>query len=383
MAKTQLKIEAVKKIYDNKITVLKDINLSIAEKEFLVLVGPSGCGKSTLLRIIAGLEPVTEGRIHIAGRDVTNMTPAERDIAMVFQDYALYPHMTVRENLAFGLKMRGTDKDTMEKEVDRASKILDIHHLLDRKPSQLSGGQRQRVAIGRAIVRRAALFLFDEPLSNLDAKLRSQTRIELADLHQKIGATSVYVTHDQVEAMTLADRIVVLHQGDIQQIGSPMELYEAPANKFVASFIGSPNMNFFDGELNINGSHKEFKIGKVGIDFSEDETPASSGRYTLGLRPEAIKVLADTGREAQGKADFEVEVVFREPHGHESHMVAKLDEQQLIIRSANPNRLRKMNQAKRGDRLPATVDRQAMHWFEPTEHGARVVTKTAPSSVAG
>lgn len=173
MVRTQLKIEAVKKVYDNKVSVLKDINLEIAEKEFLVLVGPSGCGKSTLLRIIAGLEPVTEGRIYIAGRDVTELPPAARDIAMVFQDYALYPHMTVRENLAFGLKMRGTNKETIEQEVDRASKILDINHLLDRKPSQLSGGQRQRVAIGRAIVRRAALFLFDEPLSNLDAKLRS------------------------------------------------------------------------------------------------------------------------------------------------------------------------------------------------------------------
>ncbi|MFW7377192.1 MAG: ABC transporter ATP-binding protein [Oligoflexus sp.] len=383
MVRTQLKIEAVKKVYDNKVSVLKDINLEIAEKEFLVLVGPSGCGKSTLLRIIAGLEPVTEGRIYIAGRDVTELPPAARDIAMVFQDYALYPHMTVRENLAFGLKMRGTNKETIEQEVDRASKILDINHLLDRKPSQLSGGQRQRVAIGRAIVRRAALFLFDEPLSNLDAKLRSQTRIELADLHQKIGATSVYVTHDQVEAMTLADRIVVLHQGDIQQIGSPMELYDAPANKFVASFIGSPNMNFFDGELKIDGSRKTFHIGSKKIEFSHDEVPLKSGPYTLGLRPEAIKILADTGREAQGVPDMQVEVIFREPHGHESHMVAKLDEQQLIIRSANPHRLKKMNAAKRGDKLLATVDRHALHWFEPVEHGERVATKAEKATAAG
>ena len=372
MGQTQLKIENLRKVYDSKVTVLKNINLEVNQNEFLVLVGPSGCGKSTLLRSIAGLESVTQGKIYIAGREVTQLPPADRDIAMVFQDYALYPHMTVRENLAFGLKMRKIAKDEIEKEIQRAAKILDIQHLLHRKPAQLSGGQRQRVAIGRAIVRRASLFLFDEPLSNLDAKLRAQTRIELADLHHAIGATSVYVTHDQVEAMTLADRIVVLNQGDIQQIGSPMELYDRPSNKFVASFIGSPNMNFFDGELSLAGGKKTFTIGNVAVDLSNTPTPTQAGQYSLGLRPEAIKILARKGRESEGIVDFNFVVTFREPHGHESHMVGDIAGHQVIIRSANPNRLEVMNEAKRGDQLKATIDRNAMHWFSASDQGQRV-----------
>ncbi|SMF10694.1 ABC transporter ATP-binding protein [Pseudobacteriovorax antillogorgiicola] len=368
----QLKIDGLQKIYDNKVQVLNDINLEIEKNEFLVLVGPSGCGKSTLLRTIAGLETVTQGKISIAGREVTKLAPADRNIAMVFQDYALYPHMSVRDNLAFGLKMRKRPKDEIESEIMRAAKILDIEHLLDRKPSQLSGGQRQRVAIGRAIVRRASLFLFDEPLSNLDAKLRTQTRIELADLHQKIGATSVYVTHDQVEAMTLADRIVVLDGGDIQQIGSPMELYDRPANKFVASFIGSPNMNFFDGTLKISGSQKVFEFEGGHFDFSDAETPMEEGRFCLGLRPEAMKVLTQEGREAQGAEDFKMIVTLQEPHGHETHMVGLIGEKQVIIRSANPKRLAVMNRAKKGDTLTLSVDRKALHWFEDTDFGRRI-----------
>lgn len=368
----QLQISNLKKTYDNKVTVLKEINLSIEKEEFLVLVGPSGCGKSTLLRIIAGLETASTGQITIAGKDVTKAPPAERDIAMVFQDYALYPHMTVRENLAFGLKMRKTPKDTIEKEIQRAAEILDIGHLLDRRPAQLSGGQRQRVAIGRAIVRRASLFLFDEPLSNLDAKLRSQTRIELADLHQKIKATTVYVTHDQVEAMTLADRIVVLNAGDIQQIGTPMELYNKPGNKFVASFIGSPNMNFFEGELIIEGDKKIFRWGDETIDFSKAPTPKNSQKCTLGLRPEAIKVLADSGREAEGTVDMQVRVLFQEPHGHENHLIGLINDKQIIIRSANPKRLAVMNRAKKDDLLGASIDLKALHWFASGENGVRL-----------
>lgn len=368
----QLKISHLSKVYDKRVRVLNDINLEIKEREFLVLVGPSGCGKSTLLRAIAGLEDVTEGEIFIAGRNVTELPPRDRDIAMVFQDYALYPHMSVRDNLAFGLRMRGTPPAEINKEIQRAAEILKIESFLDRKPSQLSGGQRQRVAIGRAIVRRASLFLFDEPLSNLDAKLRAQTRIELADLHQKIGATSVYVTHDQVEAMTLADRIVVLNGGHIQQMGAPLELYNRPANKFVASFIGSPSINFFEGNLKIEGARAIFTCGDATMDLSSAPHPQQSGPYTLGLRPEAIKVLARSGREAEGVVDMQVDVLLKEPHGHEVHMVASFGGQQVLIRSANPKRLDVINASKRGDRLPCTIDRAALHWFEATEAGRRV-----------
>jgi ABC-type sugar transport system ATPase subunit len=372
IVQTQLKITNLSKLYDNKVRVLNNINLEVKEREFLVLVGPSGCGKSTLLRTIAGLEEATQGEIEIAGRAVTELQPRDRDIAMVFQDYALYPHMTVRENLAFGLKMRKTPKDQIDQEIERAARILKIESYLDRRPSQLSGGQRQRVAIGRAIVRRAKLFLFDEPLSNLDAKLRSQTRIELADLHQKIGATSVYVTHDQVEAMTLADRIVVLNGGDIQQMGAPLELYHKPANKFVASFIGSPTINLLDGTLSFEGGKRTFTSGALSFDLSDAPCPKDPGPYTLGLRPEAIKVLAKSGREATGKVDLTVEMILREPHGHEVHMVGETSGHQLIIRSANPQRLEIISQAKRGDKLPCTLDRQALHWFAADELGQRV-----------
>ncbi|MBQ46793.1 MAG: glycerol-3-phosphate ABC transporter ATP-binding protein [Zetaproteobacteria bacterium] len=374
MSQHQLEITKLNKIYDKKVHVLKDIDLEINEKEFLVLVGPSGCGKSTLLRSIAGLEGVTSGDISIAGRTVTDLAPADRDIAMVFQDYALYPHMTVRDNLSFGLRMRKLPKDEIDEQVNTAAAMLGIEELLDRRPSQLSGGQRQRVAIGRAVVRRAQLFLFDEPLSNLDAKLRSQTRIELADLHRKVGATSVYVTHDQVEAMTLADRIVVLNKGVIQQQGAPMDLYREPANCFVASFIGSPTMNFFPGKLTRTGGKATFCIGNDEIDLSDCPVPEAGGDYVLGIRPEAIKVLAKQGREAEGKVDMKVTVNLIEPHGHEAHMVATLAGHQAIIRSANPHRLKVMTDAHRGDLLDVTFDREAMHFFDTSSEGLRVKT---------
>ena len=229
--------------------VLHGVDLDVADGEFLVLVGPSGCGKSTLLRMIAGLEEVSGGEILIGGRVVNDLPPKDRDIAMVFQNYALYPHMTVRDNMAFGLKLRGTPKATVAKQVSETAEILNLSSYLDRYPRQLSGGQRQRVAMGRAIVRHPQVFLFDEPLSNLDAKLRVQMRVEIKALHQRLRATSVYVTHDQIEAMTMADRIVVLHEGRVEQIGSPLELYDRPANLFVAGFIGSPAMNFVRGRL--------------------------------------------------------------------------------------------------------------------------------------
>jgi multiple sugar transport system ATP-binding protein len=243
-----IEIRAVNKAF-GPTHVLHDVDLDVADGEFLVLVGPSGCGKSTLLRMIAGLEEVTSGDIAIGGRVVNDLAPKDRDIAMVFQNYALYPHMTVRQNMAFSLKLRRESKETVAQRVTEAAEILNLTPYLDRYPRQLSGGQRQRVAMGRAIVRHPQVFLFDEPLSNLDAKLRVQMRVEIKSLHQRLHATSVYVTHDQIEAMTMADRIVVLHEGRVEQIGSPVELYDHPANLFVAGFIGSPAMNFVQGRL--------------------------------------------------------------------------------------------------------------------------------------
>lgn len=368
----RLSIKNLNKVYDNKVEVLKDVNVEAEDGEFLVLVGPSGCGKSTLLRIIAGLEEITSGEVHIGDTLVNDLAPADRSIAMVFQDYALYPHMSVRDNLSFGLRIQKVPPAEINERVATASRTLNIDHLLDRKPSQLSGGQRQRVAIGRAIVRKPKIFLFDEPLSNLDAQLRAQTRIELAALHQNVGNTAVYVTHDQVEAMTLADRIVVLNKGKVQQMGSPLELYNKPANKFVAAFIGNPSMNFFDGELTIQGGRKTFTTGGLSLDLSDSPTPPQSGAYTLGLRPESLKVLARDGREAQGSRDLEPQVVLVEPHGHETHLVASVAGKQVIIRSANPKRLQVMEQARAGEKLPTTIDRSALHWFGQGEDAPRV-----------
>ncbi len=241
-------LKNVRKTYDNNKTVINNVNLEIKDKEFVVLVGASGCGKSTLLRMIAGLEDISDGEIYIDDKKVNNIPPKDRDIAFVFQSYALYPHMTVRENIAFGLKMRKVDKATIDKKVQEAAEILNLGEYLDRKPKQLSGGQRQRVALGRAIVRNPKVFLMDEPLSNLDAKLRVQMRSEIKKLHEKLQTTFIYVTHDQTEALTMGDRIVVLNNGDIQQAGSPEEIYNNPQNTFVAGFVGSPQMNFIDGK---------------------------------------------------------------------------------------------------------------------------------------
>ena len=244
-----LTLKNITKRYAGNVLAVSDFNLEIKDKEFIILVGPSGCGKSTTLRMIAGLEEITDGELYIGDKLVNDVAPKDRDIAMVFQNYALYPHMTVFENMAFGLKLRKTPKDEIKRRVEEAARILDIEHLLDRKPKALSGGQRQRVALGRAIVREPKVFLLDEPLSNLDAKLRAQMRTELAKLHKRIGTTFIYVTHDQTEAMTMADRIVVMKDGLIQQVDTPTKLYDSPANKFVAGFIGSPQMNFIEGVL--------------------------------------------------------------------------------------------------------------------------------------
>ena len=244
-----LSLRGIYKIYPGNVKAVKDVNLEIKDKEFIVLVGPSGCGKSTTLRMIAGLEEISEGELYIGDRLVNDIAPKDRDIAMVFQNYALYPHMTVFDNMAFGLKLRKVPKAEIAKKVEEAAKILDLSHLLDRKPKAMSGGQRQRVALGRAIVRNPQVFLLDEPLSNLDAKLRAQMRTEISKLHKKLGTTFIYVTHDQTDAMTMGDRIVVMRDGIIQQIDTPQALYERPGNKFVAGFLGSPQMNFIDAVL--------------------------------------------------------------------------------------------------------------------------------------
>ena len=266
-----LSLRGIYKRYPGGVVAVSDFSMNIKDKEFIILVGPSGCGKSTTLRMIAGLEEISEGELFIGDRLVNDVAPKDRDIAMVFQNYALYPHMTVFENMAFGLKLRKVPKDEIKKLVEEAAKILDIAHLLDRKPKALSGGQRQRVALGRAIVRDPQVFLLDEPLSNLDAKLRAQMRTELSKLHKKLGTTFIYVTHDQIEAMTMGDRIVVMKDGYIQQIDSPLNLYENPVNKFVAGFIGTPQCNFIDAKL-------VMKNGKYTVEFGSEDTKTSRGR---------------------------------------------------------------------------------------------------------
>lgn len=279
---------AVKRYGD--VEVIHGVNLDIDDGEFCVFVGPSGCGKSTLLRMVAGLEETTEGQIHIGGKDVTKADPADRGIAMVFQTYALYPHMTVAQNMGFGLKMNGVPKDEVKAKVAEASRILQLDEYLARKPKALSGGQRQRVAIGRAIVRGPEVFLFDEPLSNLDAELRVDMRVEIARLHKEIGATMVYVTHDQVEAMTLADKIVVLRAGYIEQVGSPMQLFKDPDNKFVAGFIGSPSMNFVNGVVE-NGKVRLPALADMVIETAVT-LPSDGHNVTVGLRPQNLSVRA-------------------------------------------------------------------------------------------
>jgi multiple sugar transport system ATP-binding protein len=281
-----LKLKGLRKSY-GEVETLHGIDLEIQDGEFVVFVGPSGCGKSTLLRCIAGLEEITAGELWIGEQQVNEVPPAKRGIAMVFQSYALYPHMSVAENMAFGLRLAGFTKDAMKAAVTRAAQILQIEHLLERKPKALSGGQRQRVAIGRAIVRKPGVFLFDEPLSNLDAALRVQMRVELSRLHRELQTTMIYVTHDQVEAMTLANRIVVLSAGRIEQVGTPMELYHKPVNRFVAGFIGSPKMNFLDGVLH-DGGHVRLKDGTC-VPVSADTSKLAAGaKVTLGIRPEHI-----------------------------------------------------------------------------------------------
>ena len=289
-----LKIKNLQKGFEG-FSIIKGIDLEVNDKEFVVFVGPSGCGKSTLLRLIAGLEEVSDGTIELDGRDITEVTPAKRDLAMVFQTYALYPHMSVRKNMSFALDLAGVDKKLVESKVSEAARILELGPLLERKPKQLSGGQRQRVAIGRAIVRNPKIFLFDEPLSNLDAALRVQMRLELARLHKELQATMIYVTHDQVEAMTLADKVVVLNSGRIEQVGSPLALYHQPANLFVAGFLGTPKMGFLKGQVtrvDSQGCEVQLDAGTLISLPLSGATLSVGSAVTLGIRPEHLEIAA-------------------------------------------------------------------------------------------
>lgn len=317
-----IKINNIRKSYDGKVDIIEKLDLEIKNGEFLVLVGPSGCGKSTLLRMIAGLEEITDGEIFIDDALVNDVAPKDRDIAMVFQNYALYPHMSVYQNLAFGLKLRKYPKNEIEKRVKEASAVLGLDEYLSKKPRQLSGGQKQRVAVGRALVRKPKVFLFDEPLSNLDAKLRTQMRTELLRLHQQVKTTMIYVTHDQTEAMTMADRIVVLKDGEIQQIDTPINLYNKPVNKFVAGFIGSPAMNFMEGEIKDNCF-----ISKENISINLNDKKEDSKSVCLGIRPEHITII-----ENESKPDLEAVVELVELMGKESYLYMKSGEYRFILR---------------------------------------------------
>lgn len=341
-----VKIQDIRKSYGD-VEVLHGLNIDIEDGEFVALVGPSGCGKSTLLRMIAGLEPINGGTIAIGDRVVNNLPPSERDIAMVFQTYALYPHKTVGQNMGFALKVAKASKEDIDSRVKKAAEILNLTEYLDRKPRHLSGGQRQRVAMGRAIVRDPQVFLFDEPLSNLDAKLRIQMRTEIKELHQRLKTTTVFVTHDQIEAMTLADRIVVMHGGVIEQIGSPLTLYDNPANEFVATFIGAPSMNLLSGELS---------GGKVKVGDHLFAGPGGTGKVKLGVRPEHL-ILSDDG--------FPMEVKVVEPTGSETMVFLKFEGQDVTAV------FRERHAFETGQTVHLIPDTDHLHIFD-AETGARL-----------
>ena len=358
-----LSLTNVCKVYPNGFEAVKDFSLEVEDQEFIIFVGPSGCGKSTTLRMIAGLEEISSGELKIDGRVVNDVEPKDRDIAMVFQNYALYPHMTVFDNMAFGLKLRKVPKDEIKKKVEEAAKILDLEKLLDRKPKALSGGQRQRVAMGRAIVRNPKVFLMDEPLSNLDAKLRVQMRIEIAKLHQRLGTTIIYVTHDQTEAMTLGDRIVVMKDGVIQQVDTPQNLYEKPTNLFVAGFMGSPQMNFLDATVEVNGDTASLKVAGNSIPLP----PAKSkklieGGYagktvTFGIRPEDVY---DSQMMVEAKSDsvFESTIRVYELLGAEVFLYFTVEGFDITVR-VNPR-----TTARPGDVVKFAMDISRLHVFD-------------------
>lgn len=336
--------------------ILKGINAQIDDGEFIVVVGPSGCGKSTLLRVIAGLEMPTSGNIVIGHKTVTALEPSQRDIAMVFQNYALYPHMTVKQNMAYGIKLAKMPAHEIERRITQTAKMLDIDGILDKKPKQLSGGQRQRVAMGRAIVRQPRLFLFDEPLSNLDAKLRTSTRLEIRRRHHEIGITSLYVTHDQTEAMTLADRIIVMNKGKIEQFATPYDIYHQPASTFVASFMGSPAMNL----LNVQIFNQ--KVCCDNTIFEDIIIPASiqnsgKSKWILGIRPEHLTIVPYGTKHA-----WQIDSTMVETLGAEQLIYAKIDTQPIIIRTANQSHLK--NFSRQNNQLFLQLDQTKLHWFD-------------------
>lgn len=350
-------LKNVTKIYEGGTKVVTDANFIVADKEFVVLVGPSGCGKSTTLRMIAGLEEITEGQIYIDGKLVNNLPPKDRDIAMVFQNYALYPHMTVYENMAFGLKLKKVDKKEIKIRVNEAAKILGLEIYLDRKPKALSGGQRQRVAVGRAIVRKPKVFLFDEPLSNLDAKLRVQMRTEISKLHKQLGATMIYVTHDQTEAMTMGDRIVIMKDGIVNQVDTPMNLYDKPVNQFVAGFIGSPAMNFID--VNLKSDNKlSSKNGELNISLSAEQIillkECSTKEILLGVRPEDIRL----EKNISNAIELEVLTGLLEPMGNETFIYFEVEKIQFIAR------VKPSKELKVGEKIKLYIDPKSVYVFD-------------------
>ena len=350
----QVAIRNISKAF-GAVQILHGVSVDIADGEFVVLVGPSGCGKSTLLRMVAGLEPVTGGTITIGDRVVNHLPPGKRDIAMVFQNYALYPHKTVRDNMAFALKLRGTDKAMIAERVKKASDILDLNPYLDRYPRQLSGGQRQRVAMGRAIVRDPLVFLFDEPLSNLDAKLRVQMRAEIKELHQRLKTTTIYVTHDQVEAMTMADKIVVMQAGRIEQMGAPLELFDRPANVFVAGFIGSPAMNLLKGKVR-GGDKPSVVVDGIDLPFPGSLQVSDGQEVLYGVRPEHFDI-AEDGLPAR------ISVV--EPTGSETTVLLRFGESEIVAL------FRDRHVFKPGDTLNLRPRRNLVHLFDP-QTGQRI-----------
>ncbi len=341
------------------------LDLQIEDGEFLVVVGPSGCGKSTALRMLAGLEEVTSGRILIGDRDVTHVAPKDRDIAMVFQNYALYPHMSVAENMGFALKIKGTPKDEIAKRVEEAAKILDLEQYLERKPKALSGGQRQRVAMGRAIVRQPQVFLMDEPLSNLDAKLRVSTRTQIASLQRRLGITTLYVTHDQIEAMTMGDRVAVLKDGLLQQVDSPLNLYERPGNVFVAGFIGSPAMNI--GEFTLEGNQAKAAMGSLTLPDPVANTARPDGKITVGFRPEGLELAAEGSENA-----FPVDVDIVEELGSDAFVYGEPSAKDSALRSSNViARIDPHDAPRKGDKIWLRPKGHAMHFFSAS-NGRRI-----------
>jgi multiple sugar transport system ATP-binding protein len=400
----QITLEGVTKRYPDGFEAVRDMNLTIEDGEFVILVGPSGCGKSTALRMVAGLEDITEGELRIGDQVVNDRAPKDRDIAMVFQNYALYPHMSVRDNMGFALQLRGVDKAEIDQKVTEAARILDLEPHLDRKPAQLSGGQRQRVAMGRAIVRDPAAFLMDEPLSNLDAKLRVQMRTEVSRIQQRLGTTTIYVTHDQTEAMTLGDRVAVMRSGVLQQVGTPMELYNNPANLFVAGFIGSPAMNFMPATL--EGDSVKLPIGDVRLPHAQRERAgrADGKQLIAGIRPESFEDAALIGEARERGSTFRAKIEVLESLGSElyAHFTVATDqaiesqelrelaedvgggevpmegEQGRIVARLDPQ-----SQVRVGEEAELWVDAGAVHLFDPTDGRSLTSDEKAPAAVGG